>query len=239
MTGNTIKMPEATPSGPLDKILAAICAAMGQVKIVAKENDNKFDKYMFASIDDFLTLVNPICVANGLIFHMQEGVISEFMKKGRNGESSWLRMTFEITAYHTSGQSLPPVFRSVEVQRTGAQASGSAQSYALKQYLRSLLLIPTGDKDDADFAARDNGVASQSTPAKTGASKTESTRKIFRDLQDNIHAAEGDIDALTIWGEAQSTKDAINQLPADWQNDIRNLYKTEKSQAMNGVNHAN
>ena len=36
------------------------------------------------------------------------------------------------------------------VQATGAQAFGSAQSYALKQFLRSLFMIPTGDKDDPD-----------------------------------------------------------------------------------------
>lgn len=213
------------------EILTAISSAMGEIKVVAKENDNKFDKYMFASIDDFLAMVNPICVKNGLLFHMQEGVISEFMKKGRNGESSWLRMTFEITAYHTSGQSLPAVFRSVEVQRTGAQAYGSAQSYALKQYLRSLLLIPTGDKDDADFREQDSGVAAKAVPVKKGKPKNDVTRKIFSDLQANIYAAGQDLDALTIWSEQKSTKDNIEQLPDDWANDIRRIYKDELTAA--------
>ena len=36
------------------------------------------------------------------------------------------------------------------VAMTGGQTMGSAQSYALKQYLRSLLFISTGDKDDLD-----------------------------------------------------------------------------------------
>ena len=218
---------------PVNEILTAISGAMGKVRKVGKDNENKFDKYNFASIDDFLSLVNPICAEAGLLFHMQEGVMNEFTKKGRNGESSWLRITFEITAYHTSGQSLPPVFRSVEVQRTGAQAYGSAQSYALKQFLRSLLLIPTGDKDDADFERTENGavVAGKSqqaaAPKKNGNSKTPETRKIFMSLQADIYGAGGDLDALTIWGEQQETKDAINQLPADWQDDIRGLYKEE------------
>jgi hypothetical protein len=38
------------------------------------------------------------------------------------------------------------------VPARGAQAFGSAQSYALKQFMRSLFQIPTGDKEDADFA---------------------------------------------------------------------------------------
>jgi hypothetical protein len=32
----------------------------------------------------------------------------------------------------------------------GAQSAGSAQSYALKQLMRGLFLIPTGDADDPD-----------------------------------------------------------------------------------------
>jgi hypothetical protein len=49
---------------------------------------------------------------------------------------------------------------------TGAQTSGSAQSYAVKQFLRGLLMISTGDKDDVDFkpqAPQDGVDAAKST----------------------------------------------------------------------------
>ena len=144
-----------------DKIMPAIAAAMGQVQKVGKEGRNKHDGYNFASIDDFLALVNPICAANGLVVHMQEAKIEDFARKGKYGENAWLRMTWEISVWHTSGQSLPPVMRTVEVLRNGAQAYGSAQSYALKQFLRSLFLIPTGDKDDADLQPTDAGAVTQ------------------------------------------------------------------------------
>ena len=39
------------------------------------------------------------------------------------------------------------------VPARGAQAFGAAQSYALKQFMRSLFQIPTGDREDADFGA--------------------------------------------------------------------------------------
>jgi hypothetical protein len=42
---------------------------------------------------------------------------------------------------------LRTVFQSI----TGPQTTGSCQSYCLKQFLRSLFLIPTGDRDDADY----------------------------------------------------------------------------------------
>lgn len=138
-------------------LLEATVAAMGQVQKVAKEGRNKHDGYNFASIDDFLSLVNPICAANGLIFQMDEAGIEDFTRKGKFGDNAWMRMTWEITVAHSSGETLPPVKRTVEVLRNGAQAYGSAQSYALKQFLRSFLLIPTGDKDDADLQPTDAG----------------------------------------------------------------------------------
>lgn len=158
--------PQEAPK--LDKILPAIAKAKGRVKIIGKseKHTGKGGGYDFASIDDFLELVNPICAEEGLIFNVDEHAIEDFTKKGQYGETSWMRITFRITAYHISGQSMPPVQRTVEVLRNGAQAYGSAQSYALKQYLRALLLIPTGDKDDADHRATDAGpVAANSTPS--------------------------------------------------------------------------
>lgn len=136
------------------EILAAIAAAMKQIKPVAKSGRNQHDRYDFASIDDFLAAVGPICAENGLIPYIEEEAVEDFTRRGRNGETAWMRVVFGITLWHTSGQSMPKVRRSVEVIRNGAQAYGSAQSYVLKQYLRALLQIPTGDQDDADLAPR-------------------------------------------------------------------------------------
>lgn len=154
-------------SQPLDKIMPAIAAAMGEVQKVGKEGRNTHDGYNFASIDNFLALVNPICARNGIVVSMQEGAIEDFIRKGKYGESAWMRMTWDVTVYHVSGQSLPTVSRTVEVLRNGAQAYGSSQSYALKQFLRSLFLIPTGDKDDADLAPTDEGTITHTSGRAT------------------------------------------------------------------------
>lgn len=151
---DTIPKPEGAV---YTSIAAAVCAAMGQVQKVTRDGRNKHDGYNFASIDDFLALVNPICAANGLFVHMQETAREDFVRKGKFGDNEWMRQSFDLTLMHVSGQSLPPVTRTVEVLRNGAQAYGSAQSYALKQFWRALLLIPTGDKDDADYAPTDAG----------------------------------------------------------------------------------
>jgi hypothetical protein len=196
----TIQRPD--PAGQ-DAILSALAKAMGQVQKIAKESRNKHDGYNFASIDDFLALVNPICAENGLIVHMQEAAREDFERQGRSGTSAWMRQSFDIKLYHVSGQSLPPVTRTVEVLRNGAQAYGSAQSYALKQFWRCTLLIPTGDKDDADYAPTDAGTITrhhetrrQSGPspvehavaALTSAASLEALAAIWRDLPPGLRS---------------------------------------------------
>ena len=142
---------------PVSEVVTAAAKAMAAIRKVGKEGRNQHDNYNFASIDDFLAMVNPICAESGLIFPMQEDGIEDFVRKGKFGDNAWMRVRWQITVMHVSGQSLPPVLRTVEVLRNGAQAYGSAQSYALKQFLRSFLLIPTGDKDDADLQPTDDG----------------------------------------------------------------------------------
>lgn len=138
-------------------IFAAIPRAMGAMKRVAKDNKNTEQKYDFASIDDFLAMTGSILAENGLFIHMDESGIELFERQGKYGVTYWARYTFVITVMHESGESLPPAHRSVEVIRSGAQAAGSAQSYVLKQFQRALFNIPTGDKDDPDFAEKADG----------------------------------------------------------------------------------
>lgn len=151
------KVTAADTAAPNAEIITAIIKAMGAIKKVGKGGTNTHDKYNFASIDNFLELVNPVCADAGLMFQMQQVEIEDFSRQGKYAANDWMRVTYEITAYHVSGQSLPPIITRVEVLRNGAQAYGSAQSYALKQFLRGLFLIPTGDKDDADYAEKADG----------------------------------------------------------------------------------
>lgn len=134
------------------QLLAALAKAMGEVKRLAKSEKNTEQKYSFASVDDFLAMAGPICAANGILIDMDEAEVEAFERQGKYGPSYWVRVTFAITVWHVSGESMPPRRRTVEVIRTGAQSFGSAQSYALKQFLRALLMIPTGDPDVADAA---------------------------------------------------------------------------------------
>lgn len=161
---------EATPVANDDlpshaTIFAAIAACAREVKVIGKTERNKFDGYDFASIDKFLMLINPICGRNGLFPIVAQREVELYENtNAKGGKSVWARFFYDITLYHSSGQTLGPVNMMVAVPMNGAQASGSAQSYALKQFFRSTLMIPTGDKDDADLNATE---AHHSAPVKT------------------------------------------------------------------------
>ncbi|HUT49973.1 MAG TPA: ERF family protein [Alphaproteobacteria bacterium] len=138
-------MPEA--------VAGAINAVMGRIKGLLKTERNRAGGYRFASIDDFLGAVNPLCAKAGLII-LQDELDARLVHDGtEHSNRSWLWATFTFTLAHKSGALYGPLTRSVMVPASGAQAFGAAQSYALKQFMRSLFQIPTGDREDADFTA--------------------------------------------------------------------------------------
>ena len=127
------------------KIAAAICGVMGEVPMLGKGEKNQHGNYNFASIDDFLEAVRPLCAKHGLIIMQDEE--SYEMKDG------WLIMTFRFTLAHASGETWGhrPTRTIMVSAKMGSQAFGAAQSYALKQFERSLFQIATGEKgNDAD-----------------------------------------------------------------------------------------
>lgn len=147
-------------SNSVSEIIKAIAAVKSTVVKLKKNGENKGQSYNFASVDDFFTEVRPIMAENGLINIIDETSV-EFVPSNKSVIISYL-----ITTYHTSGESLPPVKRTVEVYRNAAQAFGAAQAYILKQYLRGLFLISTGEKDDPDFGTQQNTVTENSGPSE-------------------------------------------------------------------------
>ncbi len=131
-------------------IATSVNTVMRGVRTLLKTERNRDGDYRFASIDGFLEALNPLCAKAGLII-IQNELDARLVHNGvDNQDRSWLWATFEFYLVHTSGAMWGPVNRSVMVDADGAQAFGAAQSYALKQFMRSLFQVPTGEKDDAD-----------------------------------------------------------------------------------------
>lgn len=205
------------------EIISAIAKAMGEMKRISKDNKNTEQRYDFASVDDFLAMTGPVCAKNGLVTIMDEDSVENFDKAGKYGNTLWARYTFQITTYHSSGQSIPTVRRSVEVIRSGAQAAGSAQSYVLKQYQRALYQIPTGDKDDPDHGSvaeveraeeRRTGVQNARQEAANATAPKEAVDAAISSLNN----AEGLDKLAAIWGglpDAVKRTDAVFKAKED------------------------
>lgn len=150
--------PSTPAPGHPPVIAAAIGDVMGKVKSLSKGEWNGHGGYNFASIDDFLAAVGPLCVEAGLIILQDEADVAVIDR----GSKAWAKITYAFTLMHTSGVISPrPIHRTVFQTITGPQTTGSSQSYALKMFMRSLFLIPTGDRDDADYHKQQDMAAAQ------------------------------------------------------------------------------
>lgn len=164
--------PETSNMPPMPpQIAEAVIAVMQKVPKLERTEKNTHGNYNFASIDDFLEAIRPLCAENGLIilqdetdYSIQDGVNAKGQK------TAWLLMTFRFMLSHKSGESwaYQPT-RSIMVNATmGAQAFGAGQSYTLKHFMRSLSQIATGEKSvDTDY--QDHGTLPAKKPAMVGA----------------------------------------------------------------------
>lgn len=151
VTKNT---PAKTPASLMGKVASVIV----QLGVLGKESRNAFDKYDYASIDKFLEHVREVIGAAGLVVLQDEISVEHFDRQSGGKTKPWQTYVYEFLIVDEAGESTKPLRRTVSVPFNGAQASGSAQSYALKQFLRSTFLIATGDKvelNDADAMATD------------------------------------------------------------------------------------
>lgn len=140
-----------------EPIAKAVIQVMASLGTLVKGNENKFDKYNFASIDDFIEFVRPHTIDAGLFIIPNEAdeprLVDVTKKDGKPMAMWWSRFAFQLV--HVSGASYGPIYKTVMVQASGAQSAGSAQSYAEKQLMRGLFKIPTRDGDDPDKVSVD------------------------------------------------------------------------------------
>ena len=147
--GNGYHIPSEPIVPKLPKSIAtAINGVMKDIRMLKKDDENKFQNYNYASIDKFLSAVNPLCAKHGLIITMDE----ESCKVSRDGaKNPWVHIVYKFILSHASGDTWGYTpRRNMFVSMTGGQSMGSSMSYTLKQFMRSLFQISTGEKDDLD-----------------------------------------------------------------------------------------
>ena len=206
-------------------IVSAIAACIGSIGKLSKASLNQHQKYKFTSIDDFLAATGKACCEHGLII-LQDELKREVIE---NNSSSWLSFEFSFLVVHESGEQFGPFKRSVAVPWHGAQSFGSAQSYALKQFMRSLFQIATGDQDDADYGPQSHTPPTLKTPKPAPIS--DDTESLLYELADFLDAFPSRVvfDSWILETANQNVSDMseergqktfkwlkANQDPADW-----------------------
>ena len=191
------------------KIAEAIATVMGKMERLSKSERNKFSNYNFAGIDAFLDAVRPACAEAGLFIIQDEGgfevIEGQPPKEGRREEksSSWLKLTYLFTLAHRSGEiCADKIKRTIMVNASmGSQAFGAAQSYAQKNFMRSLFQISTGEQDDADHHPQENLPAHRPTAPRKNGPKVEVPKEPG---QIRVPAIDDPKARWKVWGEAMA-----------------------------------
>lgn len=207
-------MTEATKN-----LSAAVAAVMAGVHRVKKDDTNKHGGYKFVSVDDIKDSLRPLLAANGLEVALTEIDYAIVPVESRNGITTSAQFTFELHLRHTSGESTKPERTTVLLPHTGAQTTGAAKSYALKEWLKTRFLVSTGEKDlieggaDADAFAPQDYSAEKKPPTYD---RNPIVRAAFMEVyQELLKIGEmGTLEDVASFWKAKAS--IIKALPADW-----------------------
>ena len=187
--GNDMKMPP--------EIAKSVVKVTLEVEGLVKDQDNNFAKYRFVSHDQIKMKAGKLMAKHGLIIVANE-VESEVRDKS-------LAQSFDFWIYHETGSEYGPIRRTVQVPATGAQAYGTACSYAQKYFLRDIFQIPTGEQEDEGVLPKQHDLAAKKSSAPTQLITDASSAKIRDDLLDTLMTCKTKEEAGS-WAEKNSQK---------------------------------
>lgn len=218
-------VPETAESAPVlspfpESLGLSVVAVMSEIERLEKADHNKFANYDFTSVDDFKDALRPLLARFGLYAVPQQ---SDFKlveyKNDKDKVSTVAQFDFDITLKHVNGDKEPAERITVFLPLTGAQTSGAARSYAIKEWLKGRFLASSGApadvQEEADMMDQARGGLRMS--------KTDA-RDMFKRLSEEMRkTAEGrDHDALAMWW--QTNKEALDSLPKDWFLNLKGEY---------------
>lgn len=208
--------------GNLAKAKAAVAA---EIKRLEKTHTNTHGGYQFTSVDDFKDNVRPLMARNGLSLSVSEESFGlSTIKTGKDGKETNLAIIrFRFVLEHISGEVSEPSFFTVALPYTGAQTSGAALSYAIKECVyKGQFQASSGDiAEEADFQEQSQLVATERL------SKAEA-KPLYEGLQREMRSEvqeSRDHNKLYEWWAAN--RDQIRILPLDWEAMLKKEYAEE------------
>lgn len=195
----------------------AVCALMAELQRLKKADHNKFAHYDFTSVDDFKDAIRPRMAKHGLFHHTTQAGFQLVEVRGDKDKIQTLaQFDFDIVLKHVSGEEEPAERMTVLLPLTGAQTSGAARSYAIKEWFKSRFLASSGDtQEEADLMDQSReGMRLSKADA----------RDLYQKLQKEMRevAKGNDHEALAAWWA--DNREQLNTLPKDWFLTIKNEY---------------
>lgn len=220
-TPAVVDAPEPTPVVRSSvKIAEAICAVMTELERLKKADHNKFANYDFTSVDDFKDEIRPLMALNGLYLHATQASLDLKEVRGDKDKISTVALfDFDLTLKHVCGEAEPPVRMSVLLPITGAQTSGAARSYAIKEWMKSSFLASSGAPADVQEEA------DMMDQSREGLRMNKAdARDTYKKLTDEMREVEKARDYLALAAWWDKSRDIMGTLPKDWFLTIKNDY---------------
>lgn len=204
------------------ELAQAVCDVMAKIKRLEKADLNQFAKYNFTSVDDFKDDGRPLLAAHGLTVIPKEKKfkLSEHQGKKQNETVLLATVKYTMTLQHINGAKGDPEPITIILPYVGAQTSGAARSYAIKEWWKGRFMASSGDVDtEADLNNQD--MVEGMRLGKEAARELE--KELRRGMKDAIDSR--DSKRLAKWGFENKSK--IQTLPKDWHIKMQNDYAEE------------
>lgn len=196
----------------------AVTKVMKEVRRLKKDDKNAHGKYDFTSVDDYKDFIRPLMAENGLFIHVSQSSFNIVEYEDGKGRKAVAQIDFDITLCHEDGERDNPEKATVALPLTGAQTSGAAKSYAIKEWSKGRFLLSSGDQqDEADLLEQ-----SREGLRLSKAEARELQKALTQEMDEVIKGA--DHMALGDWW--QENKYRTETLPKDWFIMFRTEYAT-------------
>jgi hypothetical protein len=180
-------------------ICNAIRAVLTDIHRLKKDDKNQHGNYAYVSVDDVKDHVRPLLAKNDLHFSITEVSYELIGVAGKSGTTTNAKIAYEVRLRHVSGEEMPPEFITIVLPFTGAQTAGAARSYAVKEWMKSTLLVSTGEKDVIQGGADADAYAQQDYTAPAAISADQ-----FRTIKDLIEKTGTDESKLLAYVKGDS-----------------------------------
>lgn len=219
----------------MTKIAEAVAAVMANVERLKKGDTNEFARYKFTSTDDFKDHLRPLMAKHGLSVSVSEKAFEIIImdvagkKDAPPTKRNMVQVTFEIRL-HCGEETSEPDSTTVVLDFTGAQTTGAARSYALKEWLKTRFMASSGDSDpseEADHRAQAE-YAGRPINARTGKpmyEKGEAGRQAYSDLLEEIRLTTSEDELKKL---VALRKSKIDSLPVDWKKALEADYLDQR-----------